>query len=71
VFSSDQTHHSVSPPEPLIQPLLPILTKREAVLWMLIKEHVVAAASQPIMQLGSQQMILTCMTHEYPGHYNL
>jgi len=24
---------------------------------MLIKEHVVAAASQPIMQLGSQQMI--------------
>jgi hypothetical protein len=38
---------------------------------MLIKEHVVAAASQPIMQLGSQQMILACMTHEYPGHYNL
>jgi hypothetical protein len=38
---------------------------------MVIKEHTVTVAGQPVVQLGSQQMILTCVTHEYPGHSNL
>ncbi len=43
------THHRISPAQPLLQPLTPRLTQRDAISQIPIKEHLMTSLDQPVM----------------------
>src|SRR5262249_48347252 len=68
VRRGDHADHRVSPPQPLMQPVMPRLPDHDPVMQIPIKEHLMTHTHQPTVQLTSQHMILTGKTEEDSGH---
>ena len=63
VGRGDHTDHRVSPPQPLMQPPLSLLTRSDAVAQILVQKNL-------MISLG-QRVVLASMADEYPGHRTL
>jgi hypothetical protein len=50
------------------QPLVPVLSYRDASAWIPIREHLMALSNQPLMQLSGTLPVLAGIADEDPGH---
>jgi hypothetical protein len=60
--------HGVGPPQPLVQPPVPLLTGHEAVGQILIEERLVAVVDEPTVHLRGERRVLARMADEDPCH---
>src|SRR3712207_9316854 len=68
VGGGEHADHCVSPAQPLMKALVPLVPDEDAVVQIPIEEDAMAVLDQPPMDLIGQHEVLAREAHEDPGH---